>query len=281
MSDTGTRLRPLEIEADDVTFFRRRVAPDLSPWVEQIVGYRETGTRLDNAIEMAPLVVPLILSFAEPFEIALGRRPAPDERYGSFASGLYPGHVVMNSTGRSQCVQVDFTPLGASRFFGFPVGEFAARMVHLSDIADPQVAQLRSMLAETSSWPLRLDIAESFLRQRLLTGPAPSAELAFAWSAILQRAGRVRIAAIADRIGWSRKHLTMRFIAEFGVAPKTIARMARFNRAVALAAATPSSLADIAADAGYADQAHFTREFQEFGGQSPGAWRTASPQALG
>ncbi len=82
---------------------------------------------------------------------------------------------------------------------------------------------------------------------------------------------------IAERLGWSRKHLAARFHDEIGLAPKAVSRIARFTAAQAMAVREASSgWADIAAACGYADQAHLIREFQEFSGQSPSAWRAAA-----
>lgn len=275
MEQAPVKHRPIEAEADGLTLFRRAVAPDLAPWVAQIVGYRENGARLSNSVEMAPLVVPLIVSFGEGFEIALGRAPRPDETWGSFTSGLYPGPVVINSSGRARCIQVDFTPLGALRFFGFPAAEIASCMVALDEIADAGIDELRDRLAATRDWDSRLSLAEAFIRRRLGQAPMPAPEIAFAWNALLRSGGGIRIAALAERIGWSRKHLRTRFTDEFGISPKTAARMARFNRALGLAADSALPLAQVAAEAGYADQAHFSREFREFGGTSPAGWRAA------
>ena len=66
-----------------------------------MVGYQENGWRLTEAVEMAALVVPLVISFGAPFSIALGRKPAAGDDHASFAAGLYAGHVVMNSGGDS------------------------------------------------------------------------------------------------------------------------------------------------------------------------------------
>jgi transcriptional regulator GlxA family with amidase domain len=62
------------------------------------------------------------------------------------------------------------------------------------------------------------------------------------------------------------------FNTEVGIGPKALARMVRFNRALALAkaAATPD-WAGIAVECGYADQAHLVREFRGFAGSSPTA----------
>ena len=82
-----------------------------------------------------------------------------------------------------------------------------------------------------------------------------------------------RITALAKEIGWSRKHLVNRFRSELGLAPKPVARMMRFHRACRLARTGDArGWAGIAAESGYADQAHLVREFSTLAGETPTAW---------
>ena len=55
------------------------------------------------------------------------------------------------------------------------------------------------------------------------------------------------------------------------VSPLHLARIARVQR-VARLSSGELSLASIAADAGYADQAHMNREIKQFTGLTPRAW---------
>ncbi len=246
--------------------------------VDGIVGYRENGHVLRLSAEMAPLVVPLIISFAEPFEIAFGRVPSPADRYWSFTSGLYPGFVLINSYGGAECVQIDFTPLGAYRFFGMPMSELASRIVTLDDLADRAIEELRQRLALEPAWERRLDMAEAFVAERFAAARPASAEIAWAYDMIRARHGDIRVRDVAASLDWSRKHLNDRFRAEVGVGPKAVARMARFNRALDLSRrGAGGGWAGIAAEAGYADQAHLVREFREFGGITP---TEVTPQLL-
>lgn len=253
-------------------FRRRAVRAEHCGLVASIVGYRETGTGLSGALEMAPLVVPLVISFAEPFEIAFGRAPTGDDRYGSFTSGLHPGFVTINSQGGAECIQVDFTPAGAFRFFGMPMHAIASRMVTLDDLSDGGLRDLRLRLADEPDWAPRFDMVEAVLSRRLANGPEPDAAVAHAYRAILGSGGAMRIGDIARGLDWSRKHLNQRFRDEIGLGPKAVARMARFNRVLALAKGDAArDWADIAAACGYADQAHLVREFRDFSGASPTA----------
>ncbi len=259
----------------DFVILRHAVPPSLSGLVSRITGYRETVRRPIRMTETASLVVPVIVSFGEPFEIALGREPRPDDRIGSFTAGLTGGPVRVRSHGAAHCLQIDFTPLGAYRFFGRPMHELSDRMVLLDDLEDGLLAGLRERLGAERTWRRRFALAEAAVITRLAEGKAVSAATAWAYARIVETGGAVRVGAIAERLEWSRKHLVARFREEVGMGPKMIARIARFNRAEALAASgAESGWADVAAACGYADQAHLVREFSAFAGATPRAWRT-------
>jgi AraC-like DNA-binding protein len=260
------------------TFWRRhQPSPALAGAVVDMVGYQESGERLSGAVEMASLVVPLVISFSAPFQIGLGRRPEQGDAYGSFTAGLYAGHVVIDSTGGSACIQVNFTPLGAWRFFGLPMRELASRMVVLDDLADPAITELRRRLEDTPDWDIRLALTERFVLDRLRRSPAVDPAVVSAYRELAFCHGDIRIAAIAKRLGWSRKHLSQRFQEEVGLPPKAVARIFRFNRLLSFARSEPAAdWAELAAECGYADQAHLTREFAAFAGTTPARWQAAA-----
>ncbi|OKO71941.1 helix-turn-helix domain-containing protein [Bradyrhizobium sp. NAS96.2] len=245
--------------------------------IAAMTGYRETAAGRFAQRQTAPLIVPLIISFGTPFLIALGREPQASDRQHSFAAGLYAGPVYIESDGHAACVQVDFTPLGAYSFFGGAVTELAGRMIELDDVLGRDGHWLRERLGAETCWQRRFDLIEDFVLRR--AGHAPSGEVAFAYRRLARSAGAIRITALAGEIGWSRKHLVGRFRSELGLAPKSLARMMRFHRASRLAqSGSRLGWAGIAAESGYADQAHLAREFVTFAGEPPTAW--ARRQAL-
>ena len=261
-------------------WLRVAVRPELAGLVSDIVFYRETGAPAPGQVEMATLVFPLVISFGAPFAIALGRRPGADETYASFAAGLFAGPVMIDSPGTAECVQVNFTPLGARRFFGLPMRELASRMVPLDDLGDDALALLRRRLGELNDPAARLDLVERFVLARIAASPAIDPALAWAYGRLAGTGGRIRIASLTGRLEWSRRRLSQGFQDVFGLPPKTIARMLRFQGALAQAGQTQApDWADIAAACGYADQAHLSREFSEFAGASPTAWRAAAARA--
>ena len=248
----------------------RRPRPELTGTVLRVVGYREHARRPVVQREPASLVVPLIISFGEPFRIGLGRQPSPHDRQGSFAAGLYAGPVLIESFGASHCLQIDFTPLGAHRFFGLPMRELTDRMIPIDAVLGNAGASLRERLGNLRRWEQRFDFAERFVAERIADAHHPAPEIGEAYRRIEATGGQVRIARLAEHVGWSRKHLVEQFKREIGLGPKTVARLARFGRAMA-AAQCDSGWADIAADCGFSDQAHMTREFQALAGLPPTA----------
>ncbi len=70
--------------------------------------------------------------------------------------------------------------------------------------------------------------------------------------------------------GVSSTHLAKRFKEIIGVTPKRLARSYRFAAIVfSIDPAEPVDWADLAAGAGYFDQAHFGHEFRKFSGLTP------------
>jgi AraC-like DNA-binding protein len=82
--------------------------------------------------------------------------------------------------------------------------------------------------------------------------------------------GQAKIAYIAEAVGLSARQLERRFRAVTGLTPKQFARLRRmYATAYALAEDYSVSWAARAADFGYADQAHLTREFVVLTGRPP------------
>jgi AraC-like DNA-binding protein len=95
-------------------------------------------------------------------------------------------------------------------------------------------------------------------------------------------AGRVR--DLSRRLAVSPRQLQRRFRACVGYGPKTFQRVVRFQRVLGMAGqgfGNRLDLASLAAEAGYADQAHMTREVQALGGRAPNALLASAGTTLG
>lgn len=265
----------IDIATPAFRLLKMPAAACLKGMVRDFALYRESSPTPIRQTETASLVVPLLVGFADPFEMALGREPENEEGYQSFTAGLCLRPVKIRSAGGSSCLEVTLTPLGARRFFGMPMSELSERIVRLDDLEDRPLNRLRERLGNERDWNRRLAIAEDFVAHRLLGSEAPSPAVCFAYAAILKAGGQLPVARIAAQLGWSRKHLSRRFNDEIGLGSKAVSRIVRFQAAQELARCG-ESWADIAAGGGYADQAHLVREFREFAGVTPSAWLAAA-----
>jgi AraC-like DNA-binding protein len=84
---------------------------------------------------------------------------------------------------------------------------------------------------------------------------------------------RARSATVAEELGISERHLRRRLLASVGYGPKTLQRVLRFRLFLRRldAANGDAELAVLAAECGFADQAHLTRESSRLAGSSPAA----------
>jgi AraC-like DNA-binding protein len=80
------------------------------------------------------------------------------------------------------------------------------------------------------------------------------------------------VTSLGASLHLSHSQLRRRFLAATGFGPKTLHRMLRFQGFLARASQRPrpsTEIALLAAEAGYADQSHLTREAQRLAGQTP------------
>ncbi|MER7013699.1 helix-turn-helix domain-containing protein [Saccharopolyspora sp. NPDC000359] len=170
-------------------------------------------------------------------------------------------------------IQLGLTPLGARALLGVPAGELADTGLHLADLLGPAATELTERLRLASTWSERFDLLCSTLHRLATPAALPSPELGWVWRRMSETDGHVPIAELASEVGWTRQHLGARFRREFGHSPKLLGRVLRFQAARSrLIAGCPASLADIAADSGYTDQAHFNRDWRAFTGATPSRW---------
>lgn len=183
----------------------------------------------------------------------------------SGAGGLIvagPDTVAQLATGRrgDRWVGLRFPPGTGPAVLGLPAYELRDRRVPLADVwPDSLVQQILDRAVETGR-PGR--VLESVAVARLCgnAGPDPAA------AEIVGRMGRGEtVAATAAALGLSARHLHRRCQNAFGYGPKTLARILRMRRALTLTRAGVPP-AEVAAAAGYADQAHLSREVKALAG---------------
>jgi AraC-like DNA-binding protein len=173
----------------------------------------------------------------------------------------------------SSYVEVWLEPLAAYTVLAVPLDGLHGRVVGLGDLIGTVARRLSEQMREARTWRERFGLLDGLVLDRLEVGPQPSPEVARAWQLLRVTAGAVPIRQLADQVGWSHKHLISRFRQQVGVTPKAAARLVRFDAVCRhLDPQQPPRWDRVAADRGYADQAHLIREFRAFTGTTPTAF---------
>ena len=260
------------MEEPAVALEPHRAHPALRGLVAGIVGMRERAPGEVRRRQPAGTLLPLVLSWGAPLTVS-----APTggpSTHAAFVAGLMPGPADTSFRGVRDCVHVYLTPLGAQRVLGVPGLVLAGRVAALGDVVPTLGDAFCDRLGSTATWAERFSLVERVLVARLGPAPEPDPLVPWMWDRITATGGRARIRELAERSGWSQRHVTERFTDAVGVTPKAAAQVVRFERALADLDRVP--LAQVATDHGYADQSHLTREFGRYAGGSPGELAAAA-----
>lgn len=160
-----------------------------------------------------------------------------------------------------------FAPGAAPAMLGVPAHELLGRRVPLQDLWPG--AEARRAAERIADAPEHGSALEALAVE--LAGRAEPTDPLIGALAAQARAG-LPVAGMAARAGLSERQLLRRCLPAFGYGPKTLARILRAQRALALArSARRPGFAEVAAAAGYADQAHLSREIKALTGRTLGA----------
>lgn len=188
----------------------------------------------------------------------------------SYVTRIDPGQTVMT---------VHFRPAGARAFLGIPLGELQDRCVGIEEIWGPKARILRARLTETPSAADRFALLEQFLAGSIQFHDDRLRDLL----PHLDTEPSITVSEVAALTGLSLKRLAIAFRSEVGLGPKTYLRVRRLQAALRRLDAATQRGAQIAADLGYCDQAHFVRDFRSFTAITPSQYpsrRSSLPSHL-
>lgn len=247
---------------------------DLAPLVNRLVGYRHEHLTPGTHLGLPSSSLTLVISLGEPTQLVGMPDPAQaPARLQALVGGLHTRPAVIGYEHSLYGVQLDLTPRGARSLLGLPATELAGRVVDLEVLLGAQVGDLIEALLRAGSWPERFELLERALRRRIGSLEPVGDAIEGAWREILTSGGRARIADVADAVGFSRRQLDVRFAAEYGLTPKQLARVVRFEHSHRLLRSMPrAGLAATAAACGYYDQPHMARDWRSLAGCAPSRW---------
>ena len=212
----------------------------------------------------------LILHFGDAFERVYGDGRIERQAKIIFA-GQLTSQLLLRPTGVIGVVGVRFHPYGAAALFNAPQDELAGLTIGVDALAKP-LSRALSAVRESAA---DLDDGVTRVQQELLQWVAPEnidLRVRSAVQTIDREQGLVSIDDLAASVSMTRRHLERQFLKVVGITPKRLARITRFQHALKIldgSDAAPRGTRT-AATCGYADQAHFIRDFRELAGCPPG-----------
>ena len=131
------------------------------------------------------------------------------------------------------------------------------------------IHRLHQQLGNAVDFRQRTRLADAFLLKQLQYAKRPD-RLSKAFDAIIAPAGPLTVVEVARHAGLSVRQLERKCLQYTGLSPKTLARISRFERALALKRNSGAQWTTIAHELQYSDQMHLIRDFRELAGDVPG-----------
>jgi len=161
-------------------------------------------------------------------------------------------------------------PGRASCLLGMPASELLNQAIPIAAVKGAmQSMRLGKVIEQPNAAARRSALAQVLFASVEHSAPVDQAVLAgIQW---LSRRPHGRVEQLSHWIGISERQVHRRFSAAIGYGPKMFQSVLRFQRLLKTARETGAeqSLADLAASAGYADQAHMTRDVQRLANIRP------------
>ena len=136
----------------------------------------------------------------------------------------------------------------------------------------PMTAMVDQVLPFDADVAAEVDAVDALLAARLPTEHRASEDTTAVVERIAADPALVRVSTLADELGISERQLQRRFADHVGFSPKQIVRRYRLYEAAERARGGAVDWAAVAADLGYADQSHLTRDFTAALGVPPGRY---------
>jgi AraC-like DNA-binding protein len=172
-------------------------------------------------------------------------------------------------------VGIRFRTGAAARALGLPAAELRDETVGLEEIWGARGRELAERAAEADGASERLELLSSAVAD--VAAPDPLVR-----AAVRELARpRTRVAELCRSLAISERQLRRRIEDAVGYSPRTLARVLRLQRFLRLAERDGDDLARLAAEAGYSDQAHLTRDCRDLCGLPAGALLSAGAVPAG
>lgn len=206
-------------------------------------------------------------------DIIVDRR-ASSASHAAFVTGLMTNCLVIDLASEQSSFGIRMYTESARSILRVPVSAFASERVYLYDMWGAEGLFLSEELLYAKDVSQLIELAEIRLSGLLSRLDVPMPGLLYnGLNYMYDYKGILSPAQLADKLGFSERHLRRVFEREIGVGPKEMLGIIRFQsllREIYGGAGARMSYADLAAKYGYYDQSHLTKTFKRYYGIPPG-----------
>lgn len=247
--------------------------PDLQPYIERYWALEFDQPELPVPyIKVLPYGHPeFVFHYGAPFQLYdHHRKLVPHSNLRALVGGQRKKHVYLQPTGKTGFFAIRFRPAGLFSLMGGSMPELAGQSLALEEVYGRAGRQLTEEIIEASDTAVRVKKAEEFFRCQLAGRRDPVVYAHHAVHYVRQRAGQLKVTDLCRRLGIGERQVEREFKEKVGISPKSFIRITRLDNIFKLLRKSPGlSWAELAFDAGFADQAHLINEFRAFSGESP------------
>jgi AraC-like DNA-binding protein len=183
----------------------------------------------------------------------------------SLLAGQIKQHFYLRNTGRVSILGVKLQPHTLAQLFQFEMSSITDKVVPLDSVGIESLNGLEIEVRASHKMDERLTIVNRFFE------PFPFVGLPIkkAIDSILETKGNVTVEQLCQMMDMSERQTERHFQKFVGLSPKFYCRIIRFNAIFQLLSQRDPSWAELAYEAGFADQSHFIRNFKAFTGEGP------------
>lgn len=256
----------------------RTPAPELSAYIESYWfvgadGPEPSDLRVEVFVDGR---ADLIFNFGAAYvrEVIRGeRREIAESNFD--AQRLVPIRIVQRGLVRTTGVR--FRIGGVAPFARTPLRRVTGQTPSPAFVLGDDVVTLEASLRDTLDADGQKRLLDAFFTEQLVPSAALTA-FASALGRAIEARGPSELEVLAEAAGISIRHVERLFARFLGIPPRALGRVLRFQTALQRLMRDPGcTLAEVAVDAGYFDQAHFVRDFREMTGGVPRGYRGYFP----
>lgn len=161
-----------------------------------------------------------------------------------------------------------FCPGALRHLFALNISEISDQFVDEKYFRCPSFQRLCAEIYEYKDFHDRARVCERWVLERYSKKPTTGFDHAL--SIIYQSFGNERVVSIADKVGWSSRHLNRLFLEHTGLSTKAFSQIIRAQTLCKQLYLKPTNSMKVSTELGYYDQSHLIKEFKKYFKFTPG-----------